>query len=167
MASRETLLKVNYITDHSCGSYRIGEIDTLPDEAIKQHINRFGEYGFEQLRDFAIRILNVSTKENSLSDLLTKAAAFDERQTKDDAQARIAAMKPVHAAILQVESARFENSRLQPIISALATIAVAVDRWNEVKRIYGFDCTVTSLDMTDAEQGVRDALDALRKVCGE
>lgn len=63
MASRETLLKVNYITDHSCGSYRIGEIDTLPDEAIKQHINRFGEYGFEQLRDFAIRILNVSTKE--------------------------------------------------------------------------------------------------------
>lgn len=55
MAERETILKIEAITDHSCGSYRIGEIDTLPDDAIKKHIGTHGEYGYEEFRDFLAR----------------------------------------------------------------------------------------------------------------
>ena len=36
MAERKKLLEIEYISDHSCGTYQVGE------------------YGYEQLRDFAI-----------------------------------------------------------------------------------------------------------------
>ncbi len=57
MAERKTLLNIQYITDHSCGSYQIGEIDTLSDDAVRQHIRDFGEYGYSEIRDFAIRMI--------------------------------------------------------------------------------------------------------------
>jgi len=61
MAERKVLTTVEYITDHSCGSYRIGEIDSLPDYDVIEYINRFDEYGYEQIRDYAIRMLISAT----------------------------------------------------------------------------------------------------------
>lgn len=57
MAERKEFLKIQYISDHSCGTYQVGEIDTLSDDAIRQHIRTFGEFGYSEIRDFAVRML--------------------------------------------------------------------------------------------------------------
>ena len=63
MAERKEFLNIKYISDHSCGSYQIGEIDTLPDENIREYIRRFGEYGYEEIRNFAVRMLVCADRE--------------------------------------------------------------------------------------------------------
>ena len=57
MAERKLFLKVDYISDHSCGSYQVGEIDTLSSEAVENHIRTFGEFGYEEIKRFAIQML--------------------------------------------------------------------------------------------------------------
>lgn len=57
MSERKRLGIIEYISDDDCGMYRIGEIDMLPDHMVTEHINHFGEFGYEQIRDFAIRML--------------------------------------------------------------------------------------------------------------
>lgn len=57
MAERKEFLKIQYISDHSCGTYQVGEIDTMSDDAIRQHIRVFGEFGYSEIRDFAVRML--------------------------------------------------------------------------------------------------------------
>lgn len=62
MSQRKRLLSIDYISDDDCGIYRIGEIDVIPNYAIEEHIKTFGEFGYEQWRDLAIRILTHSEK---------------------------------------------------------------------------------------------------------
>lgn len=62
MAERENLFKVEIIKDHSCGTYTIGEIDTIPDTAIEQYIQRFGEFGYTELQNFFCRAIATSHK---------------------------------------------------------------------------------------------------------
>jgi hypothetical protein len=57
MAERENLFKVEIIKDHSCGSYTVGEIDTVPDHSIEQYIDRFGEFGYTELQNFFFRAI--------------------------------------------------------------------------------------------------------------
>jgi len=57
MAERKTFLEIQYIIDDDCGMYRLGELDTHSSEAVENHIKTFGEYGYEQVRDFAIQML--------------------------------------------------------------------------------------------------------------
>lgn len=57
MAERKEFLKIDYISDHSCGSYQVGEIDTLSSEAVEHHIRTFGEFGYEEVKRFAIQML--------------------------------------------------------------------------------------------------------------
>jgi hypothetical protein len=52
MAQREKIFDLDFISDHSCGSYYIGEIDTYPDEAIKKYLERFGAQGHKDLNNF-------------------------------------------------------------------------------------------------------------------
>lgn len=57
MATRKKLFNIEYISDHSCGTYRIGEIDTCIEDEIKKYLDTYGEFGYGELRDFAIRLL--------------------------------------------------------------------------------------------------------------
>lgn len=52
--------KISKVTDHDCGNYKLGEIFEDPERMVQDHINMFGEFGFEQMRDYALRILTVS-----------------------------------------------------------------------------------------------------------
>lgn len=63
MAERKTLLKVEYISDHSCGNYFLGEIDTMSTEAVKKHIQTYGENGFKAVRDFAVGMIVAAGQE--------------------------------------------------------------------------------------------------------
>lgn len=63
MSRRKLFLEVQQITDDDCGIYRIGEIDTLPDQAIKIHIEQFGEFGYEECKKFFIQGLLVAETE--------------------------------------------------------------------------------------------------------
>lgn len=63
MTQRRKILEVDYISDDDCGMYRIGEIDTLPNEAIKAHVERFGEFGYQEWRDFGIQCIVVAETE--------------------------------------------------------------------------------------------------------
>lgn len=64
MAERKTFLNIEYISDHSCGMYKTGEIDTSPDDAVAKHIEVYGEFGYEEIRDFAIRLLTKAREIN-------------------------------------------------------------------------------------------------------
>lgn len=57
MAERKEFLNIEYISDHSCGSYQCGEIDTISSEAVENHIRVFGEFGYEEIKRFAIQLL--------------------------------------------------------------------------------------------------------------
>lgn len=57
MAERKRFLDIQYISDHSCGTYQVGEIDTMSNDAVYEHIRVFGEYGYTEIRDFAIRMI--------------------------------------------------------------------------------------------------------------
>ena len=63
MTQRNTVLNIDMITDDDCGIYRIGEIDTLPDEAIRNHVKRFGEFGYEEWKRFGINCICVAEAE--------------------------------------------------------------------------------------------------------
>ena len=56
-AVTEKIGKISVVTDHDCGNYRIGEIYENPEVMVVEHISRYGEYGFEQMRDYAIQML--------------------------------------------------------------------------------------------------------------
>lgn len=58
MTTRRTILTVNAISDDDCGMYRIGEIDTIPDEQVEDYIKRYGEYGYSELLDFCTRLMS-------------------------------------------------------------------------------------------------------------
>lgn len=55
MAQRQRLFDVDYISDHSCGSYQIGEIDTIADYNIKAYLDQYGEFGYQELLTFLAR----------------------------------------------------------------------------------------------------------------
>ena len=78
MAERRDFLRVQYISDHSCGTYQIGEIDTMSDDAVREHIRSFGEFGYSEIRDFAIRMLVNAEREIQ-----------NERRLKDQGACRI------------------------------------------------------------------------------
>lgn len=57
MAQRKLLFSVERISDDECGMYRIGEIDTLVSENVREYINDFGEFGYQELIKFAAHII--------------------------------------------------------------------------------------------------------------
>jgi hypothetical protein len=59
-ATIETIGTIDKVTDHDCGNYRIGEIWSDPTFMVEAHIDRYGEYGYEQFRDYALQILHVA-----------------------------------------------------------------------------------------------------------
>lgn len=60
MAERKTVLTIERISDHSCGSYQVGEIDSIPDECIKKYIDDFGEFGYSELTNWLARATTVA-----------------------------------------------------------------------------------------------------------
>lgn len=75
MAERELFLKIETIRDHSCGNYTIGEIDTMPDRAIKEYLDRFDEFGYTELTNWLIRAMAV-THNNMIKKRMEKEAAW-------------------------------------------------------------------------------------------
>jgi hypothetical protein len=61
-AERKTMLEVKVVTDHDCGNYRIGEIDTVPDQQVAEYIARFGEYGYQELLNFTAAVAEAARK---------------------------------------------------------------------------------------------------------
>lgn len=60
MAERKKLFSVSIITDDDCGMYRIGEIDTDPQDAIREYVKRYGEYGYQEVLQLGARMLEVA-----------------------------------------------------------------------------------------------------------
>lgn len=56
MAERKELFTVEYISDHDCGTYRIGEIDWIPNGKVERFVMRHGEYGYHQILEMCARI---------------------------------------------------------------------------------------------------------------
>lgn len=56
MAERKTLVKIEYISDHSCGTYEVGEIDTLTKEPIAQYVDSYGEKGYIEVLEMCARM---------------------------------------------------------------------------------------------------------------
>jgi len=63
MAQRARFCEIDFITDHDCGNYYIGEIDSYPIYEVEEHINRFGRKGYESIRDFALRLMYLNESE--------------------------------------------------------------------------------------------------------
>lgn len=55
--------KISAVTDHDCGNYIIGEIYEDPEYMVRCYIQENEEFGFEQMRDYALRILETATDE--------------------------------------------------------------------------------------------------------
>lgn len=60
MAQREAMLEIQIIKDHSCGTYTIGEIDSINDEQIEKYLDSFGEFGYQELQNWLMRASAVS-----------------------------------------------------------------------------------------------------------
>lgn len=55
MAQRQSVFRAEYISDHSCGMYQCGEIDSIADYDIKAYLDSYGEYGYQELINFFAR----------------------------------------------------------------------------------------------------------------
>lgn len=60
MTARKELFSVQVITDDDCGMYRIGEIDTDPQDAVREYVRSNGEYGYQEMLQLGARILEVA-----------------------------------------------------------------------------------------------------------
>ena len=61
-AQMKTFFELKKVTDHDCGNYRIGEIDFVNYEALKDHVKKYGENGYKDLAWVLTKCLGESQK---------------------------------------------------------------------------------------------------------
>ena len=60
MAERKALFEAKYISDHSCGTYTVGEIDSICDNQIKAYLDSYDEFGYNELVHFLTRCMGAA-----------------------------------------------------------------------------------------------------------
>jgi hypothetical protein len=69
-AEKQTLLEVNYVTDHDCGNYSIGEIDFGINGSIRPYLMEYGLNGKSDIiRVLAYLIYEVEREFRSIDDI--------------------------------------------------------------------------------------------------
>jgi len=61
-ATTEKIGEVLKVIDHDCGNYRIGEIWNDPTGMVENHIDKYDEYGYEQMRDYALQMIHAAER---------------------------------------------------------------------------------------------------------
>lgn len=60
-ATKKQIGTISIVTDHDCGNYKIGEIWEDPALMVEEYLQKYGEFGYSEIKDYAIRLLEVST----------------------------------------------------------------------------------------------------------
>jgi len=48
-ATTKTFLEIKKVVDHDCGNYRIGEIDFIPRNEVREYVLKHGQFAVDEL----------------------------------------------------------------------------------------------------------------------
>lgn len=62
-AKMETFFELKKVTDHDCGNYRMGEIDFVNFDNIRDYVKTYGDFGRDELYDVCARVMQTAREQ--------------------------------------------------------------------------------------------------------
>lgn len=80
MTQRREFLNIEHISDDDCGMYRIGEIDWMPNNKVKEYVLNFGEFGYHEILNMCAQIM-AEARQGFVEHNLSKSGTACEKST--------------------------------------------------------------------------------------